>query len=266
MWTMTRRCIPMSFFCTLLSPALVQRRRRMTHPELKVTISRRLSTETRWTHSLRTVIVRASAPIHRGRPFSLIVHPAGLLTSLSSEDNLGMDNLPSSMSSFPLAFDNQIETFLAQWKTDLDDLVLQPTLNQQATAIVDAPIPSKIRLAGLFDIPLPELRFQSSAMKEANRFAEQQLNRTYAIELNPNEKLGDFRLRVPDMAIEVPVDTHSRQPPPPPLLLLPSIHSSSTPSRSRPSFDWRTTRVCSSLHIRQQAKQSLQVRSGHRSH
>ena len=145
------------------------------------------------------------------RIFSLFIDSAGLLKSLSSEDNLGMDNLPSSMSSFPLTFDNQIETFLQQWTTDLDDLVLQPTLNQQATSIVDAPIPSKIRLAGLFDIPLPELKFQPSAMKEANRFAEQQLNRTYAIELNPNEKLGDFRLRVPDMAIDVPVHVHSHR-------------------------------------------------------
>ncbi len=74
--------------------------------------------------------------------------------------------------------------------------------NQQQSSIIDAPIPSKVRLGGLFDIPLPELKFHP-AIKDINKTAEQQLNRSYAIELNPNEKLGDFRLRVPDMAIQV---------------------------------------------------------------
>jgi hypothetical protein len=111
-------------------------------------------------------------------------------------------DLPSTINSFKPNFDNQIEKYLQIWKSDLDDLILQPTFNQQQSSVIDAPIPSKIRLGGLFDIPLPELKFHSS-IKDVNKTAEQQLNRSYAIELNPNEKLGDFRLRVPDMAIQV---------------------------------------------------------------
>ncbi len=124
----------------------------------------------------------------------------GLLKSLP-KDGLGMD-LPSSLQSFKPSFDDQIENYLHQWKSDLDDIVLQPTANQQQSSAIDAPLPSKIRLGGLFDIPLPELKFHPT-IKDINKAAEQQLNRSYAIELNPNEKLGDFRLRVPDMAIEV---------------------------------------------------------------
>jgi len=124
-----------------------------------------------------------------------------LLKFLSNEDDLGMD-LPSTITSFKPNFDNQIEQFLHKWKSDLDDIILQPTANQQQSSLIDAPIPSKIRLGGLFDIPLPELKFRSS-IKDVNKIAEQQLNHSYAIELNPNEKLGDFRLRVPDMAIQV---------------------------------------------------------------
>ncbi len=124
-----------------------------------------------------------------------------MLKSLSNGDDLGMD-LPSTINLFKPNFDNQIESFLHKWKSDLDDINLQPTFNQQQSSIIDTPIPSKIRLGGLFDIPLPELKFQST-IKDVNKTAEQQLNRTYAIELNPNEKLGDFRLRVPDMAIQV---------------------------------------------------------------
>ena len=111
-------------------------------------------------------------------------------------------DLPSKITSFKPNFDNQIDQYLQKWKTDLDDINLQSTLTQQQSSAIDAPIPSKLRLGGLFDIPLPELKFHP-ALKEANKTAEQQLNRTYAIELNPNEKLGDFRLRVPDMAIQV---------------------------------------------------------------
>jgi hypothetical protein len=111
-------------------------------------------------------------------------------------------DLPSTITSFKPNFDNQIEQFLHKWKSDLDDIILQPTSNQQQSSLIDAPIPSKIRLGGLFDIPLPELKFRSS-IKDVNKIAEQQLNHSYAIELNPNEKLGDFRLRVPDMAIQV---------------------------------------------------------------
>jgi hypothetical protein len=111
-------------------------------------------------------------------------------------------DLPSTMTSFKPNYDRQVETFLDKWKLDLDDLILQPSLNQQQSSAIDALIPSKLRLGGLFDIPLPELKFQSST-KNVNTIAEQQLNRSYAIELNPNEKLGDFRLRVPDMAIQV---------------------------------------------------------------
>jgi hypothetical protein len=111
-------------------------------------------------------------------------------------------DLPSSMTSFKPNFDNQLDAFLHQWKPELDDIILQPTVNQEHSSYIDAPISSKIRLGGLFDIPLPELKFQSS-VKDVNKTAEQQLNRSYAIELNPNEKLGDFRLRVPDMAIQV---------------------------------------------------------------
>jgi len=111
-------------------------------------------------------------------------------------------DLPSTIDSFKLNFDNKIENYLQKWKIDLDDLILQPSFNQQQSSVIDAPIPSKIRLGGLFDIPLPELKFHSS-IKDVNKTAEQQLNRSYAIELNPNEKLGDFRLRVPDMAIQV---------------------------------------------------------------
>jgi hypothetical protein len=111
-------------------------------------------------------------------------------------------DLPSKITSFKPNFDNQIDQYLQKWKTDLDDISLQSTFTQQQSSAIDAPIPSKLRFGGLFDIPLPELKFHS-ASKEANKTAEQQLNRAYAIELNPNEKLGDFRLRVPDMAIEV---------------------------------------------------------------
>jgi hypothetical protein len=111
-------------------------------------------------------------------------------------------DLPSTITSFKPNFDHQIDKYLHQWKTDLDDIILQSTVNQQQSSAIDAPIPSKIRLGGLFDIPLPELKFHSST-KNVNQIAEQQLNRSYAIELNPNEKLGDFRLRVPDMAIQV---------------------------------------------------------------
>jgi hypothetical protein len=123
------------------------------------------------------------------------------LKSLPNEDGLGMD-LPSTISLFKPNFDNQIDTFLQKWKTDLDDINLQPVFNQQQSSVIDAPIPSKLRLGGLFDIPLPALKFQSTTI-DVHKTAEQQLNRTYAIELNPNEKLGDFRLRVPDMAIQV---------------------------------------------------------------
>jgi hypothetical protein len=111
-------------------------------------------------------------------------------------------DLPSTITSFKPNFDNQIEKYLHKWETDLDDLILQSTFNQQQSSVIDAPLPSKVRLSGLFDIPLPELKFHSS-IKDFNKTAEEQLNRTYAIELNPNEKLGDFRLRVPDMAIQV---------------------------------------------------------------
>ncbi|CAF2047691.1 unnamed protein product [Rotaria magnacalcarata] len=134
-----------------------------------------------------------------------------LLKSLSNEDDLGMD-LSSVTTSFKPNFDNQIETFLQKWKSNLDDINLQSTSNQQQSTIIDAPIPAKLRLGGLFDIPLPELKFKST-MKDINKTAEQQLNRSYAIELNPSEKLGDFRLRVPDMAIEYPfeLDTFQKQ-------------------------------------------------------
>jgi hypothetical protein len=111
-------------------------------------------------------------------------------------------DLPSTMTSFKPNYDNQIDKYLQKWKTDLDDILLQSTSNPQQSSFIDAPIPSKVRLGGLFDIPLPELKFHSST-KDINKTAEQQLNRSYAIELNPNEKLGDFRLRVPDMAIQV---------------------------------------------------------------
>lgn len=112
-------------------------------------------------------------------------------------------DLPSSITSFEMNSDQQIDRYLERWQNDLDDLTLQSTINQQqSSAIVHGSIQSKIRLAGLFDIPLPQLKYHP-AIKEINKVAEQQLNRSYAIELNPNEKLGDFRLRVPDMAIEV---------------------------------------------------------------
>lgn len=111
-------------------------------------------------------------------------------------------DLPSTITSFKPNYDNQIDKYLQKWKTDLDDILLQSTSNPQQSSFIDAPIPSKVRLGGLFDIPLPELKFHSST-KDINKTAEQQLNRSYAIELNPNEKLGDFRLRVPDMAIQV---------------------------------------------------------------
>lgn len=111
-------------------------------------------------------------------------------------------DLPSTITSFKPNFDTQYETYLHKWKADLDDIHLQSTTNQQQSSMIDAPIPSKLRLGGLFDIPLPELKFKSTS-KDVNKTAEQQLNRSYAIELNPNEKLGDFRLRVPDMAIQV---------------------------------------------------------------
>ena len=128
---------------------------------------------------------------------------SGLLKSLPNEDDLGMDNLPSSITSFALNFDEQIDRLLQAWKPDFDDILLQPSLKSQQPSQINAPIPSKLQIGGLFDIPLPSLKFQSAGQEQANRFAEQQLNRTYAVELNPNEKLGDFRLRVPEMAIEV---------------------------------------------------------------
>lgn len=126
-----------------------------------------------------------------------------LLKSLVDEDQLGMEDLPSTSTSIQLTSDRQIDQYLRQWQRDFDDLLLQPSSSSQTTSKHDDDIPAKIRLAGLFDIPLPELKFQPVLTEQANRYAEQQLNRTYAIELNPNEKLGDFRLRVPHMAIEV---------------------------------------------------------------
>ena len=111
-------------------------------------------------------------------------------------------DLPSTITSFRPNFDNQIDQYLQTWKSDLDDIFLQSSFNQQQSSAIDTPLPSKLRLGGLFDIPLPELKFHPT-IKDVNKAAEQQLNRSYAIELNPNEKLGDFRLRVPDMAIEV---------------------------------------------------------------
>ncbi|CAF3908968.1 unnamed protein product, partial [Rotaria sp. Silwood2] len=149
--------------------------------------------------------------INRNDTDTLLSNNDNLLKSLSNEDGLGMD-LPSTTISFNPNFDNQYETFLHKWKSDLDDINLQSTLNQQQSSIIDTPIPSKLRLGGLFDIPLPDLKFRST-MKDVNKTAEQQLNRSYAIELNPNEKLGDFRLRVPDMAIQYPfeLDTFQKQ-------------------------------------------------------
>lgn len=126
-----------------------------------------------------------------------------LLKSLVTEENLGMDDLPSTTTSFQLNFDQQIDQHLRNWQRDFDDLLLQPSSKSETSTKNLDEIPSKIRLAGLFDIPLPELKFQPAIVEQANRYAEQQLNRTYAVELNPNEKLGDFRLRVPQMAIEV---------------------------------------------------------------
>ena len=112
-------------------------------------------------------------------------------------------DLPSSITSFAANSDQQIDRYLEKWQNDLDDITLQSTITQQqSSAIFDASIKSKIRLAGLFDVPLPQLKFHPT-INEINKAAEQQLNRSYAIELNPNEKLGDFRLRVPEMAIEV---------------------------------------------------------------
>ena len=123
---------------------------------------------------------------------------------MTNGDDLGMD-LPSTITSFRPVFDNKLETFLHEWKSDLDDIILQPSLNEPQSSAIDAPIPSKLRLGGLFDIPLPESKFQSN-IKDVNGTTEEQFNRTYAIELNPNEKLGDFRLRVPNMAIQVTID------------------------------------------------------------
>lgn len=111
-------------------------------------------------------------------------------------------DLPSTTTSFKLNFNNESDAFLQNWKSDLDDICLQSTFSQKQSSMIDTPIPSKLHLTGLFDIPLPELKFQARSTA-INKAAEQQVNRTYAIELNPNEKLGDFRLRVPDMAIEV---------------------------------------------------------------
>jgi len=125
------------------------------------------------------------------------------LRFLPNEDDFGMD-LPSTITSFKPNFDTQIDKYLSKWQTDLDDLVLQSTTAEQQASIHDAPLPAKLRLAGLFDIPLPELKCHPS-INDINKKAEQQLNRSYAIELNPNEKLGDFRLRVPDMAIQVEI-------------------------------------------------------------
>ncbi|CAF0719337.1 unnamed protein product [Rotaria sp. Silwood1] len=150
--------------------------------------------------------------LNRNDTDTLLSNDDHLLKSLSNENDLGMD-LPSKTTSFKPNFDKQYETFLHQWKSDLDDINLQSTFNQQQqSSIIDAPIPAKLRLGGLFDIPLPELKFRST-MKDINKTAEQQLNRSYAIELNPNEKLGDFRLRVPHMAIQYPfeLDTFQKQ-------------------------------------------------------
>ncbi|CAF3357942.1 unnamed protein product [Rotaria sp. Silwood1] len=150
--------------------------------------------------------------LNRNDTDTLLSNDDHLLKSLSNENDLGMD-LPSKTTSFKPNFDKQYETFLHQWKSDLDDINLQSTFNQQQqSSIIDAPIPVKLRLGGLFDIQLPELKFRST-MKDINKTAEQQLNRSYAIELNPNEKLGDFRLRVPHMAIQYPfeLDTFQKQ-------------------------------------------------------
>ena len=138
---------------------------------------------------------------HLFEQFLFLRHRIGLLKSVTSEADLGMD-LPSSITSFKATHDHQIEAFLQKWKTDLDDITLQSSMDQHSSSIIDAPMPTKLRSTGLFDIPLPELRFRSTN-RDVNRTAEQHLNRTYAIELNPNEKLGDFRLRVPDPAIQV---------------------------------------------------------------
>lgn len=147
---------------------------------------------------LETIINRSETEISSG-------NDTGLLKSLPTEENLGMDNLPSSITSFSLNFDEQIDRLLQEWKPDFEDILLQPSSKSQQSSQINAPIPSKLQIGGLFDIPLPSLKFQSAGQEQANRYAEQQLNRTYAVELNPNEKLGDFRLRVPDMAIEVQI-------------------------------------------------------------
>ncbi|CAF1384362.1 unnamed protein product, partial [Adineta steineri] len=150
--------------------------------------------------------------INRNDSDTLSSNDNSLLKSLSNEDGLGMDLPSTKITSFKPNYDSQIDTYINKWKFDLDDIVLQSTVNQQKSSAIDAPIPTKLRLGGLFDIPLPELKFQSTT-KDVNKFAEQQINRSYAIELNPNEKLGDFRLRVPDMAIEYPfeLDTFQKQ-------------------------------------------------------
>ncbi|CAF1072155.1 unnamed protein product [Rotaria sordida] len=171
-------------------------------PCLSTTINE-ISNETN--QDLETIINRNDTDV-------LLSNNDNLLKSLSNEDGLGMD-LSSTIISFKPNIDNQYETFLHKWKSDLDDINLQSTFNQQQqSSIMDAPIPSKLRLGSLFDIPLPELKFRSTT-KDINKTAEQQLNRSYAIELNPNEKLGDFRLRVPDMAIQYPfeLDTFQKQ-------------------------------------------------------
>jgi hypothetical protein len=130
------------------------------------------------------------------------------LTCLSGDDNLGMNDLSSSIDSFQLNFDVYIDSFLEQWQSELDDITLQSSMNSLISSKIDQPIPAKVQIGGLFDIPLPELKFHSNVNDQANRYAEQQLNRSYAIELNPNEKLGDFRLRVPDMAIQVDTNVY----------------------------------------------------------
>ena len=114
-----------------------------------------------------------------------------------------MDNLPSTSRSFSCQLDNQIDNYLRQWQSDFNDILLQPSINEDRSHKLDQVIPSKLIISSLFDIPLPELKIPTSAREKANRYAEQQLNRNYAIELDPNEKLGDFHLRVPQMAIEV---------------------------------------------------------------
>lgn len=114
-----------------------------------------------------------------------------------------MDNLPSTIESFSCQFDDQIDDILAKWQNDFDDISIRSSIRDDRSSKIDQPISTKLNISGLFDIPLVESQFPTSVREKANREAEKQLNRSYAVELNPNEKLGDFRLRVPQMAIEV---------------------------------------------------------------